>query len=812
MESLWCDLRDTVRALRRSPAFTVASLATLAVGMGATTAIVSVVNAALLEPPPYPEPHRIVVLGTWDVGPHDGQTLHYLRERARRVKMLAAYRATSSGWNLVAGDRAEYATGMRVTAGFFEVLGVPPLLGRGFSRAEDQANGPPAVVLSEPVWRRLLGGRRDAIGEIVLLGGIPHTVVGVMPAGFRTFPRADVWAPLRLDPNDTSYNNVILGRLAERVELSDADAELEALKPAMLRDLRGGSDARTAVMTWVPYQRFLGGQARRELLLLLGAVGVLLLIACVNTASLQMARAAARQREMATRSALGSGRLGLMRLALVESLVLALAGAALGLVVALWAIRGFSTLIPGALLEGVALDLDWRVLALTGTVAAASGVFFGLAPALALARLNPRAALRDSGRSTAGRSTMWLRRGFAILEVALALVLAVGAGLLVRTFVNLRAVDPGFDPSRVIVAKMSLDGSSQQTRGDLAGFFNRMLARVRAVPGVVAAAVGSTIPVERGLNLPLEPPAGGLISGIRSVDWCYVTPEYFEVFRIPLRAGRVFDASDRPGSAPVAVVNEAFVRAYFGDRPVVGQFLQLRRSLGDPPRRIVGVVADVKGVSGAGWGGGPVALASPAPPVLYIPASQVPAGIVELVHQFFPTSWVVRSEGTADVIPAIQEVVRAEEPLLPFIRFETMEQVIARDLETQRFLMWLLGAFAAIAIVLAVVGTYGVLAYATAQRTQEIGIRMALGATGGRVLGACLGEGLLLVGCGVALGLLGAAALSRTLSALVFGIEPIDPLTFAGMAAVLAAAAGAATFVPAWQASRLDPARVLRSE
>lgn len=811
MDSLWQDTRYAARSLRRTPAFTLAALATLALGIGATTAIFSVVNAALLKPPPYPEPDRIFVLGYPNGGSQDGQIFHYVQERAQSFQRLAAH-SGSSGWNLVIGDHAEYATGVPVSEGFFEVLGVAPLLGRGFSRIEDQANGPRAVMLSEPLWRRELGARREAIGEVVLLGGVPHTIVGVMPAGFRTVPAADLWTPLRLSPTDNSWNYTILGRLRGGVSPTQAASELASLKNGLHRDLRGISEARSQALQWIAYQRWLGLAGRDALLLLLGAVVFLLLLACVNVASLQLVRAVTRRREMATRSALGGGHARLIQQVLTESVLLAIAGAALGILVAQWGVRTLVTLVPGGLLEGRTVDLDWWVLGVTVAVAVAAGIFFGLAPALGAARLDLRTALWEGARNTAGRPTMWLRRVFAVAEVALAVVLLVGAGLLVRTFVNLRSAELGFDPSNVVIGKMSLQGSTSQTREQLAAFFERTLTRLREVPGVTAAAVGNNVPIERGLNLPLEPPAGALVDQMRAVDWRYVTPQYFTLFRIPLRAGRSFDERDQAQGAPVVLVNEAFARTYFGTTQVVGKFVQIARGLKDPPREIVGVIADVKGLSGSGWTRGASALGSPVAPTMYVPAAQVPDNILQMVHRYLPISWAVRTSRAVDVVPPVQEVVQSAEPRLPFIRFETMEQLIARDLEMQRFLMTLLGVFAAVSLALATVGMYGLVAYTATQRTQEVGIRMALGATGVRVLRAFLMEGISLVVAGVAIGLSGAALASRLLSSMVFGVEPLDPLTFVAVSALLILVAGTATLMPALQASRTDPMKALRLE
>jgi predicted permease len=804
MNRLRQDAHDAVRSLRRSPAFTLAALATLALGIGATTAIFTVVNAALLQPPPYPDAHRILVLGH-----QDGQVFHFVREHARGFERIAAH-GGSSGWNLVVGEHAEYVAGVPVSDGFFDVLGVRPLVGRDFSPAEDRANGPRAVVLSESIWRRVFSARQDAIGESVLLGGVPHTIVGVMPSGFRTVPAADLWTPLRISATDTSTNYAVLGRLRDDRSPAQAANELDSLKSGLQRELRGISENRSRALQWMTYQRWLGLGGRDALLLVLGAVVFLLLMACVNVASLQLVRAVTRRREMATRSALGGGHLRLVQQVLTESVLLALAGAALGTLAAQWGVRTLVRLVPGGLLQGRTVDLDWRVLGATLGVALAAGIFFGLAPALATARLDLRSALWEGGRHTAGRPTLWLRRVFTTAEIALALVLLVGAGLLIRTFVNLRNAELGFDPANVVVGKMSLQGSTRQTGEQLAAFFERTLTGLRAVPGVAAAAVGNNVPIERGLNLALEPPPGSLVDQMRAVDWRYVTPEYFTVFAIPMRAGRPFDDRDGVSAPPVALVNEAFARSYFGTTLVVGRFIQIARTFKDPPREIVGVLADVKGVSASGWTRGLNALGSPVAPAMYVPAAQVPDIVLQTVHRFFPISWTIRTTRGVEVVSAVEDVVRAAEPRLPFIRFETMEQLIARDLEMQRFLTILIGVFAAASLTLAAIGMYGLVAYTVAQRTQEVGIRMAHGATRTRVLFAFLAEGLTLASAGVTLGLIGAALLSRLLSSRVFGIEPLDGLTFTAMGALSIVVAGTATLIPALHASRTDPMKALR--
>jgi len=661
VDTAWRDLQYAVRTLRREPSFTLAALATLALGIGATAAIFAVVNAVLLQSPPYPEPDRIVALTYPDGGSQTGQIFHYVREHARSFDRVAAL-AGSSGWNLVVGERAEYVTGVPVSEGFFDVLGVRPLIGRGFTRGEDQPNGPPAVVLHEAVWRRLFGARSEAIGETLLLGGVPHTVVGVMPAHFRTTPSADVWTALRVSPADNSWNYAVIGRLRAGVTMSQATSELSALKVGLRPQLRDVSERRIQMMRWISYRQWLGLSGRDPLLLLLAAVLFLLLLTSVNVAGLQVVRGAARRREMATRAALGGGRGRLVQQVLVESLLLALVGAALGVALAYGGIRALETLAPAGLLEGRSLALDWRVLGFTLACAVGAAAFFGLMPALGAARVDLRAALWDAGRHTAGRHAVWLRRTLGVAEVALAVLLLAGAALFMRTLVNMHRAPLGFDPSHLVVGQMSLQGTTKQTSEDLAAFFERTLERIRNLPGVQAAAVGNNIPVERGLNLALDPPPGALIADIRAVDWRYVTADYFTVFRIPLRSGRLFDRRDGSRGAPVAIVNAAFSRTYFGgSAAALGRVLHLT-DRDDLPREIVGVVADVKGRSGAGWTSGPNALGSAAPPTIYVPVAQVPEPILDAVHHFFPVSWVIRTSGDMEIVPDVQSAVRAAEP------------------------------------------------------------------------------------------------------------------------------------------------------
>jgi predicted permease len=815
IDTLWSDARLATRSLRRTPAFTVTAIVTLALGIGATSAIFSVINAALLKPLPYPQADRIVVLGSGVNSAQTGQLFLHLRERARGVEHVAAQRA-SNGWNLVAGGVGTYVTALQVSTAYFETLGIAPLLGRGFTQAETEFKGPPAVVISEPLWRRVLGARPDAIGETVQLGGTAYTVVGVMPARFRSIPEAEVWTPLRTSVDDNSLNYRIVARLRAGGTIDDARREFDRMRAGIEREFPRTNVRRLAATTWLPLRDVLGAPTRTPLLVLLGAVGLVLLIACVNVASLQLTRALGRRRELATRGALGGTRTRLARHVVIESLLLGLAGAAAGLVVAVWSARALLALVSDdaarLMLSGASVDVDWRVFAFTLSVALASSVLFALGPALLSTRVDVRTALAEGTTVTAGRRTAVLRRSLAVVEIALAVVLLVGAGLLMRTLWNLTTTDAGFVPSNVVVGRMSLRGTAGSS-DELAALLDRGLERIRRVPGVISAAASNGVPIERPYNVPIE--AAGRVPDVQAVDWRYVTADYFRVFGIRQIAGRSFDARDRIGAEPVAVVNEAFARAYFGRANVVGETVRLVDAFQDPLRRIVGVVGDVKALSGSGWSRGFAfsALGLDSAPMLFTPAGQSSATLIRGTHDSFAMTWSIQTDGTrAGVEAGIQQALQAVDPRLPFIGFQPMSAVMARDLDVPRFLATLLAAFAIVAALLAAVGLYGLMRYAGSQRIREIGIRIAFGATSARVLRAFLREGVLVAAGGLAAGALGATVTTDIIAAYLFGVTPLDAPTFAAAAVLLLATAALASLIPAVRAARVDPVRALKTE
>ena len=815
LDALRQDLRLAARSLRRTPSFTATAVLTLAIGIGATTAIFSLVNAVLLRPVPYPSPERLVVLSSRNGSSQSGRTFVYVRERARRMEAVAA-QGSRELWNLVTPSAVLPVTGLRVSTAYLRVHGVAPLAGREFTADEDRANGPEAALVSQAVATRLFGSAAAAIGQALTLGNRSHAVVGVRPADFSSIPEADVLIPLRTTSQDTGVNYRVFGRLPSAAPDKAADQELAALQADLVRDAQ--LDARRVPPSvWAPYRQVLGRTLRQPVLILLAAVSLLLVIGSVNVAGLYVARSFAQHQEMATRAALGAPRRRLMGQVLAEAAVVALAAAIGGLAIAFGATRGFALLLSSSTLRDVSLadvtSLDWRVLLATSAMTAASALIFGLVPAWSASRTNLQGSLRARGRTGSGRVTPALRRAFTAVEVALAVVLLVGAGLLMRTFFNLTRVEPGFQADRVLVGRMSLQDAGAEGPILSNALFGPALERIRQVPGVVAAAVSNHVPVETGLNLTVQPPAGGVIDRPLAVDWRYVSPEYFEVFRIPTHLGRTITEDDRRAGRPVALVNEAFARTFFGRLDVLGQTIQLAPAFEDPPRAIVGVVGNVKARSNAGFSSGLNAAASDTAPAVFVPAAQASETAMRVAHRFFDMKWAVRANGpTGPLEQQVREAVRSVAPTLPFVRFEPMTAVVAQDLDLQRLLSVLLGAFAVAAILLAGVGLYGLIAYAAAQRTREVGIRMALGATAGRVVATLVREGVATAGVGLAAGIAGALFASRVLQSLLFGVSPVDASTFAAVGLAFAGVAAVAAFAPAIRAVRINPVEALRAE
>ncbi len=813
MGTLLQDLRFALRMLAKNPGFTAVAVITLALCIGVNTAVFSVIDEVLLRPLPYPEPDRLATVvrfykarGTEGIDvSQDGRTWQVVRENATYLD-CAAVGGTKSV-NLVAQDKAGYVLQQRVSAGFFRVLGVKPILGREFTGEEDRVGGPPVTILSYGLWKRLFNVDRSVMGRGVTLRGEPYTIVGAMPQGFETSAPADLWTPLR--PSTTGegggVNYQIVARLRPGVTWVQADSQIASVgKPAFEKlHLRPGVSVRLSI---VSLQRGLTNYLREPLFILWAAVGVVLLIGCVNIAGLLLGRGAARRHEFATRMALGAGRAAVVRQLLTESLLLGLFGGAAGTALGYFVLQALRRLLHETLNIGQSFSLDMHVLVATAGVSLLTSVLFGLMPALEASRLDVRSALVESGaRGIAGSRQGWSRRWLVITEVALGVVLLAGAGLLIRTFMYLYSLRPGFDPTNVITATLSLQDARYATAAQVNRLFDESLARIRELPGVESAAVGLTLPYERALNVPFKRLDGPTPSGdYELTNMYYVTPDYFQALRIPLLRGRAFSKADGPNSAPVVIVNEAFAKRYLSHQEPVGSHL----GMGGAPLEIVGVVGDVQ--EKAGWGNfGPLGRV----PAAFIPAAQTSDKSLQLVHTWFSPSWIVRAKGSPEaLIPAIKRAVESIDPQLPFASFRTMEDVRSSSLAQQRSQATLLGIFAGLALLLAAVGVYGLLAYAVTQRTHEIGIRMALGAGRRDVLSLVLGQGLRLALIGTGIGLAASLVLTRFVRSMLFGVRPNDPVTLAGVALTLTGVALLASYVPARRATKVDPMVALRYE
>jgi putative ABC transport system permease protein len=820
MTGLGHDLRYALRGLRQRPGFTLVAILTLALGIGANTAIFSVVNGVLLRELPYARSDRLAML--W--GHRNAQPLAELsvpeywdlRERARSFGDIAA--VADGNLNLTGIGAAERIGAGYMTANTTAVLGVAPAIGRGFTAEEDAPGGPAAVLLSDGLWRRRFGADPSIVGRSVTLDDVPTTVVGVMPPDFQLpshfsgAPR-EAWVPLQLDP--AADRNVrgwhflqVVGRLRDGVSLESASAEVSTLMRGMLAaypmDYTSEFDgSATGVREHVV------GDVRAALLVLLGAVALLLLIACANVAGLLLARSEARQREIALRTALGAGRSRLVRQLLTESLLLAAGGGAAGLLLAVWGVRGLLLAAPDSVPRLEAVGIDMRVLAFTAAITLLTGILFGLAPALHALRGDLRGALTDGGRSgTSGRHRQRVRQVLVMSQVAVALVLVTGAGLLVQSFRKLRGVDPGFVPERLLTARVDLGPVRYGANDVKRRFYDDLLARVKMLPGVRSAGLARALPMTGRLDIgdwsfvlegqAASPPRP---TDWHPADWQAVSPGYFETMSIPVLQGRDFAASDRVGAPGAIIVNRTLARQVWPAGNAIGQRVMLGGGGADSVwRTVVAIVGDVRhrGLT-----------ASPRPE-MFLPYDQFPAGTGTAPPSMHV---VLRTAGDpAALATALASTVADIDPDVPLSGIQTMEVALSSWAAERRLVMLLVTGFALVALALGSVGIYGVMAHLVAQREREIGVRMALGAVPGQIVGLVVSQSAGLVGLGIVAGMLGALAVTRLLAGLLFQVRPTDPLTFVGTTLVLVLAAAGATLVPALRAIRTDPAHALRSD
>jgi predicted permease len=806
MNTLLQDLRYGARMLARKPGFTLVAVLTLALGIGANTAVFSVVNAVLLRPLPYPDAERLLVVGQqFKSGPLGAGEPKFLfwREQSQSFEALACYSSYGGAdGNLAGGNEAEFARGLRVSEEFFRALGVYPALGRAFTKEEDTPGGERVAILCDGLWQRRFGADPALIGQTVTLNDKPVMVVGIMPPQFRSGFDADLLMPMQARP-DANYdpNATVVGRLKPGVTLEQAQVELKVIaekyRAAFPRHMQDGEGIGAR-----PYQEELFTEGVGQYLwILLGAVSFLLLIACANVANLQLTRAAARRREIAVRLALGAGGGRIVRQLLTEGLLLAFAGGAAGLLLAVWGTELLIAMSPEGLLPRVAeVVVDWRVLAFTFVAAVATGLLFGLAPAWQARKVDVNTALKENA-GKGGTARGWLRGTLVVAEVALSVVLLVGAGLLVRTFANLMSVEPGFDPSNVLTFQIALNGDRYDTTDEAAAFYRDALERISRLPGVEAAAVINKLPLDWQFNMPVvfqDQP-----DKLQSVQMRMISPDYFRVMEIAVRQGRAFTDADNRAAPPAAIVNEAFVKRFFDGQSPFTRQLSVGRGTGDPLRQIVGVVSDVKQQG----------LDHPAPPIVYVPIPQMPDKLMAVVRTFTSAHFTVRATAAVPGLSAtVKREIAALDATLALSHIYSMEEITSRSIASQRFNMLLFGLFAALGMLLAAVGIYGVVSYSVEQRTNEIGLRIALGAQTLDVIHLILRQGLGLTLFGVALGVGGAIALTRLMSSLLFGVSATDPPTFALIAVLIGSVALLACYVPARRAARVDPMVALRDE
>jgi len=802
IEALLQDLRYGVRTLSKNPGFTAVAVLTLALGIGANTAVFTVVNGVLLRPMPFPEPDRLVLVSlTPHGGPFEWQPSisdrDYLafREQDQVFERIASftYRATA---NLTGtGDPVQIPVAY-VTTDFFPTLRVNPEIGRGFVAEEEEPGRDDVVVLSNELWKERFGADSRILGRTVRLDGINHTVVGVMPPGF-ALPNARVWMPLKISINEhNSFSRPVVGRLKPGVTAEQAQAELETF--ADRRPLGPGESKEDRLAQIIPLKDLLVANIRPSLLVFAGAVAFVLLIACANVTNLFLARAAGRGHEMALRSTLGAGRWRLVRQLLTESTLLSLAGGACGILIAFWSVPALLALAPAGKVPRMEMvRMDGWVLAYTFGISVITGIVFGLAPAFHATRRDARESLSQAGRSvTAGREGM--RSALTISEIALALVLLTGAGLLLKSFLRLRAVNPGFSAHSVLTITVDLPDSTYRTAPPMREFHARTLSELSRLPGVSAAGAVNLLPLGGFLTMGTFSVEGSERPPGFMVDKPCISPGYFKAMGMPLLRGREFTEADNETAPGVVVVSESVARTLWPGQNPVGK----RISMEDDPKpgdwlTVVGVVDDVKQQG----------LAKGSDPAIYQPYLQITSAFF-LSHMTFVVKTASRPESVATGIRAILRGVDKNQP----ISIASMDSLIAATTAESRFQARLLAAFAFVSLALTIVGIYGVLAYSVAQRTREIGVRMALGAQGGDVIGMLLRKALVLVFAGIVIGSAGALALTRLLEKFLFEVKPADLPTFAAVTVILAFSALAACYVPARRAMRVDPMVALRYE
>jgi putative ABC transport system permease protein len=805
MQELAQDLRYGLRTMIRSPGFTVVALLTMAMGIGANTAMFSIVNGVVFRPLPYPEPDRIVRV--WESLPSQGWStfsfaplnLWDWQAQNRTLELLGAYQTTVV--NYTGGDRPETLPGLRVSEDYLKILGGEPAQGRGISPDDVEMDSQGVVILSHGFWQRVFGGRLEVLGTTMVLDDLPHTVVGILPEGWEVpgGSRRDVVLPLK--PSASWYENRgshflhAYGRLKPGVSVEQAQSDLSSIAAALEAEYPDTNEGWGATVRTL--EDVVLGSTRPQLLIFMASVGLILLIACANLANMTLARSLARSREMAIRTAVGAGRGRVVRQLLAESLLLAAVGGTLGVVLAYTALEAFITGWPDLLPRMQEIEVNGAVLLFSLGLSLVAGLLFGLAPALTVAAPDVSGSLRQGSRSIAGdRSRRWMRATLVTAEVGLAVVLLVGSGLLVRSFAALQGQSPGFVPQDRLIVSVPLSRVRYGTPEERRAFVDATLPRMQALPGVESAALSTLIPMGGDDEL-----WGFWLEGRPSTEsedgaalFYRVTPGYFETMGISILAGRDISADDREGSLPVVVVSASFVEQHLSGENPVGKRFRFGREEDNPHVEIVGVVGDVQHYQ----------LGRTSVPQIYVPYQQRPSGYFSLVFRC--------AVPPLGLVNQVRDAVASVDPDQPLEEARPADALIDSAVATPRFRTLLMGGFGLTALLLAVVGLYGIMAYSVSQRTKEIGVRMALGASRGSVLGLVFREGVPLVGMGLGIGLVGAVASSRILESMLFGVGARDVAVFVSVPLILATVAVAAMLVPARRAAGVDPVRTLGEE
>jgi predicted permease len=811
MQNLLRDIRYGLRMLVKNPIFTLTVVLTLAIGIGASTAIFSVVNGVLLQPLPYAEPDRLVYFH-WELErglSHTASATKFLfcKEHVSAFQDVAAYDARVSRYNIVGGDAPDRVEGRRVSENFFRTLGINPILGRGFLPEEGYLNGPRVAVLSYSLWQRYFGGSTQVIDRQVTINDRSYTVVGVLPQDFQFAPAADLWMPLQVAPDAQDRANLypMIGRLKAGITQSQAEADINSVLN-QFKDVYPDLTLNDKRMYLTGYQDWIVGDIRPTLLLLFGAVGFVLLISCANVASLLLARASARSGEMALRVAIGARRGQILNQLITENTLPAILGGAIGFVIARWGVSALLMFSPDSIPRASEISVDVKVALFALLVSIVVGLLLGVIVMIRTTRANVSDFLKRSlGGDRRSSHGSHLGRLLIVSQVALALVLLVGAALFAQTFFNLVSVRPGFDAKNVFTFQVPLSLSRYQTTAQTWDFGQQALQRIKNLPAVTEAAIVTSLPMETGLNVPVH--IEGQEEQIEeAVEYRAISPDYFRSMSIPLLYGRMFEDTDTQLSAPVVIINKAMARQGWGDQNTLGRQIWIAKDvsaqIAERSREVVGVVDDIIDIG----------LSSSAVPTVFVPQSQVPDGLTPLVNRNFPISFVIRTSRPVDLTSQLRQLVSEIDRQQPATNFRPLTQVVTDSIGKEKFSTFLIGAFAGIALILTALGVYGFINFQVSQRTREIAIRMALGARQEKVVRLIISQGMSGVLIGVTIGVIAGLWLTQFVSTLVYGVSATDPLTFTAAALLILITALLSSYFPARRAAKVDPIAVLRAE